>query len=134
MKLSLEKQGETAHDGVYTLYPSGPSQPIKAYCDMTRDGGGWTLLVSSHTHKWTPESVLSHNAAQPSLLKDYSMLKFADSIKDNYLIKSSVFEYRLEAQHAGNSALQKVVFILFCVRIVYDKRYLSCQTQCQKWL
>ena len=69
---------------------------------MTSDGGGWTLLVSSHMNDWTEANVLSRGAQNPSLNKDYSMLKHADAIKRSYLISEPTFEYKLEAHTRGN--------------------------------
>ncbi|EDO47884.1 predicted protein [Nematostella vectensis] len=89
-------------DGVYTLHPQGQSGPaVKAYCDMTRDGGGWTLLVSSHTNTWTAGNLRLRNEGSPSLTSDYSILKYADDIKNDANIVGNTFEYRLEAQNRG---------------------------------
>ncbi|XP_073247149.1 uncharacterized protein [Porites lutea] len=87
-------------DGVYKINPTG-SREILAYCDMSRDGGGWTLLVASHTNSWTANNVILRNANSPQLHSDHSILQFADSIKDNINVGGSKFEYRLEAQSRG---------------------------------
>lgn len=68
---------------------------------MTRDGGGWTLLVASHTNTWDGTNVKLRNQQSPDLYKDYSILKYGDAIKDSIDIKSNSFEYRLEAQEFG---------------------------------
>ena len=86
--------------GVYEINPDGKGV-VKTICDMTRDGGGWTLLVSSFTNKWTKETVLKNNVMDPNLKKDFSILFKADDIKNSGNVKGSYFEYRLEADTPG---------------------------------
>ena len=87
-------------DGIYTINPTGDN-PMPAYCDFTRDGEGWTLLVTSHSSTWTSENVRVRNKDTPQLEDDYSILSVADSIKNNIYVGGSTFEYRLEASEIG---------------------------------
>ncbi len=36
-------------DGIYTIDPddAGPNAPVTAYCNMSRDGGGWTAILKN---------------------------------------------------------------------------------------
>lgn len=84
------------------IYPRGFTKPpVKAYCDLSRDGGGWTLLVTSRTNTWTAQNVRSRNQDSPSLQNDYSLLQYADDIKNSLNVIGNTFEYRLEAQNPG---------------------------------
>lgn len=49
-------------DGLYTIFLQKPNsaETVKVFCDMTHDGGGWTLLVTSASNKgWTKDNVKS---------------------------------------------------------------------------
>lgn len=94
---SLNKQFA---DGVYDINPDGKGV-VKTICDMSRDGGGWTLLVASYTNKWTRQNVLRKNEMAPKLKNDYSILFKADDIKNSGNVKGASFEYRLEADSRG---------------------------------
>ena len=69
---------------------------------MSRDGGGWTLVVSSHSNTWTANNVKNRNPNSPAIFSDYSILEYANLLKDSYLT-NDIVQYRLEAQTLGES-------------------------------
>ena len=86
-------------DGLYTIQPSGSAEPFEVYCDMTRNGGGWTLLVTSASNGWSAAQTLSRNKASPSLTDNYSILDEADGMKDP---AAANLMYRIEAKEFGS--------------------------------
>jgi hypothetical protein len=97
------ERNTSAPDGIYTIQPLSVWEPVKVYCDNSRNGGGWTLVVTSATNNWDAQygSALSVNRQRPSLTSDYSCLGIADAIKDDPSATGTIIEYRLEAQTVG---------------------------------
>ena len=73
-----------AEDGFYTITVDGTE--LEVYCDMTTDGGGWTLLVTSESQggTWDDDTVLLLNADSPSITSNYSILQYICELDEEY--------------------------------------------------
>lgn len=50
----IKKATPAAGDGVYALDPKGEGASVDAICDMTADGGGWTLVANAWIPSYAP--------------------------------------------------------------------------------
>ena len=62
---ALHDGDPTLKDGKYMLDPDegGPNAAFEAYCDMSHDGGGWTLIMKSINTNFAYDDVLWENNA-----------------------------------------------------------------------
>jgi hypothetical protein len=118
---TLSSPGESAYQ-IHKDYPSQPDglywisnpninggTPVQIYADMTRNGGGWTLIVANaSTNGWDNSNTLLLNESNPptdptysgaigNINSRYSILSWADYIKKD----ASGFQYRMEANTYG---------------------------------
>ncbi len=98
----------TLPSGLYWIQNSNidSGNPVQIFADMTRNGGGWTLVVANGVSGWTAGETLLVNGdnppSDPEILTDqgdkYSILSWADYIKRS----ASGFDYRIEADELGS--------------------------------
>ena len=99
----------TLKDGMYSLDPdeAGPNMPFMAYCDMTHDGGGWTLIMKSVNTNFLYDDVLWENN-QTLNPGDFDFVTDGKKAKYDTFMTVGFVELRTSTTNSASSYIHKL--------------------------
>jgi Fibrinogen beta and gamma chains, C-terminal globular domain len=123
-----------AGDGVYPLAPDATAPPFEAVCDMSRDGGGWTLLLKADggrslaysSSAWTDDGLLN----QADLTVQPGNAKYASFIAlPIQMMRGELDGFRYTVSHSPRTARQ-----VFAGEPIFISPYPTFNTGAPNWV
>ena len=106
----------SATSGVYTIQPDPNEDPFEAYCDMTTDGGGWTLVLSGGDTQFGNTSAFWDGTLNSNTDYTYSGNTFNTSNSEILIRSHSFTEMKVDYSETQKSVLTSAVSSTFAAK------------------
>jgi hypothetical protein len=103
--LDILNNDPTATSGVYTIQPDPNEAPFEAYCDMTTDGGGWTLVLSGGDTQFGNTSAFWDGTLNSNIDYTYSGNTFNTSNSEILMRSHSFTDMKVDYSETESSVL-----------------------------